>query len=66
MTCLNHVINLVVDDFKKVIKGYMKKIKDCLHIMNDDDESDDKSDESDDSIPMEMRIERIMSIIFKL
>ena len=67
MTCLNHVINLVIDDFMKIIKEYMKEIKDYLHIMNDDDEFDDESDdEFDDSISMKMKIERIMSIIFKL
>jgi len=66
VTCLNHVINLVVDDFKKVIKGYMKKIENCLYIMNNDDDDDDDDDEFDDSISMKMKIERIMSIIFKL
>jgi len=64
MTYLNHVINLAIDDFMKVIKRYMKEIKDCLYIMNDND--DDESDESDDSISMKMKIEGIMSIIFKL
>ena len=66
MACLNHVINLVVDDFMKVIKGCTEKIENCLGVMNDDDESDDDDDEFDDSISMKMKIERIMSIIFKL
>ena len=67
MTYLNHVINLVIDDFMKVIKEYMKEIEDCLCVVNnDDDNDDDESDEFDDSIPVKMRIEGIMSIIFKL
>jgi len=64
MTCLNHVINLVIDDFMKIIKEYMKEIEDCLYVVNNDDDNDD--DESDDSISVEMRIKEIMSIIFKL
>ena len=64
MTYLNHVINLAIDDFMKVIKRYMKEIKDCLYIVNDNES--DESDEFDDSISMKMKIEGIMSIIFKL
>ena len=64
---MNYIINLVINDFMKIIKGYMEEIEDCLCVMNDDDEFDDESDDkSDDSIPVEMRIERIMSTIFKL
>ena len=67
VACLNHVINLAVDDFMKAIKGYTMEIEDCLRVVNDDDEFDDEfDDESDDSISVEMRIEEIMSIIFKL
>ena len=50
----------------KAIKGYTKEIEDCLGVVNDDDESDESDDESDDSIPVKMRIEGIMSIVFKL
>jgi hypothetical protein len=66
VACLNHVINLAVDDFMKAIKVYMEETEDCLHVVNDDDDESDESDESDDSIPMEIRIEGIMSTIFKL
>ena len=66
MTYLNHVINLVIDDFMKVIKEYIKKIEDCLYIINNNNEFDDDDNEFDDSIPVKMKIERIMSIIFKL
>ena len=64
MTCLNHVINLVIDNFMKVIKEYMKKIEDCLYIINNNDDNDDN--EFDDLISMKMKIEKIMNIIFKL
>ena len=64
ITCLNHVINLVIDNFMKVIKEYMKKIEDCLYIMNNNDDNDDN--EFDDLISMKMKIEKIMNIIFKL
>ena len=66
MICLNHVINLVIDDFMKIIKGYMKEIEDCLYIMNDYNDDDNNDDEFDNLIPVKMRIEKIMSIIFKL
>ena len=65
VTCLNHVINLAVDDFMKAIKGYMQETEDCLRVVNDDDDDDD-DDESDDSIPVEMRVEGVMSTVFKL
>ena len=63
VACLNHVINLAVDDFMKAIKGYTQETEECLRVMNDDDDDDD---ESDDSIPVEMRIEGVMSTVFKL
>ena len=66
MTCLNHVINLIIDNFMKIIKEYMKKIEDCLYIMNDNDNDDNNDNEFDNLIPVKMRIEKIMSIIFKL
>ena len=48
----------------KVIKEYMKKIEDCLYIINNNDDNDDN--EFDDLISMKMKIEKIMNIIFKL
>ena len=50
----------------KAIKEYMQKTEDCLRVVNDDDNDDDDDDESDDSIPVKMRIERVMSTVFKL
>ena len=62
---MNYIINLVINDFMKIIKEYIKKIKDYLYIINNNN-NDDDDDDDDDSIPVEMRIEEIMSIIFKL
>ena len=55
MASLNHVINLAVDDFMKAIKGYMEETEDYLHDVDDDD-----------PVPVEMRVEGVMSTVFKL
>ena len=61
VACLKHVINLAVDDFMKAIKGYTQETERCLSDVDDDDDDDD-----DNPVPAEMRIEGVMSTMFKL
>ena len=65
MIYLNHIIDLVIDDFIKIIKEYMKKIKDYLYIINNNN-NDNDNDKFDNLIFIKIKIEEIMSIIFKL
>jgi hypothetical protein len=61
VACLNHVINLAVDDFMKAIKGYTEETEE--HSSDNDDDDDDTDD---NSIPIEMRVEGVMSTVFKI
>ena len=69
VACLNHVINLAVNDFMKAIKGYTET-EERQSFMNDDEDDDDEEGDDDDDdpdpVPAEMRDEGVMSTLFKL